>query len=103
MEDIPPFVAGSTTSFQAAIAMKPCAETCRQQVIEALRAAGLKGLTDEEGIAATGMNPSTYRPRRIELAEAGKIVQLGEKRRTASNHPAVVWFHADAAKSPATA
>ena len=46
--------------------------------------------TDEEIIAGTGMNPSTARPRRIELVRHGLVVEAGT-RKTASGRRATVW------------
>jgi transcription initiation factor IIE alpha subunit len=48
------------------------------------------GLTDEEMQTRLGMNPSTQRPRRIELARRGMVVEAGT-RRTSSGRMAVVW------------
>ena len=88
----PPYIAGSSTSEAAACAIKPTAGTLREVVLAVIRHAGLDGITDEEGIALTGMNASTYRPRRIECHEKGLIIDYGERRRTASGRSAVVWF-----------
>ena len=46
--------------------------------------------TDEEIVAGTGLNPSTARPRRIELARRGLVVEAGEKR-TRSGRKATSW------------
>ena len=46
--------------------------------------------TDEEIANELEMNPSTVRPRRIELARRGLIVESGT-RRTASGRMAVIW------------
>ena len=48
------------------------------------------GATDEEIANELEMNPSTVRPRRIELARRGMIVE-GGSRRTTSGRMAVVW------------
>jgi hypothetical protein len=48
------------------------------------------GLTDEEQQRLLEMNPSTQRPRRIELARRGLVVTCGT-RRTASGRNADVW------------
>jgi DNA-binding IclR family transcriptional regulator len=55
-----------------------------------LLAATPGGLTDEEMQTRLGMNPSTQRPRRIELARRGLVVE-GGTRRTASGRMATVW------------
>ncbi len=87
-----PHVTGSATSEAAAEAIRPSAANLREVVQRAIISAGLRGLTDEEGIATTGLNPSTYRPRRIDLQRVGALVDLGERRATASGRAAVVWF-----------
>jgi transcription initiation factor IIE alpha subunit len=46
--------------------------------------------TDEEISIELGMNPSTVRPRRIELARRGLLAEAGT-RRTASGRMATVW------------
>ena len=48
------------------------------------------GATDEEIANELEMNPSTVRPRRIELARRGMIVE-GGSRRTTSGRMATVW------------
>jgi transcription initiation factor IIE alpha subunit len=49
--------------------------------------------TDEEITNELEMNASTVRPRRIELARRGLIVEAGT-RRTASGRMAVIWRRA---------
>jgi DNA-binding IclR family transcriptional regulator len=58
-------------------------------VLELLQATP-DGLTDEEMQKRLGMNPSTQRPRRIELARRGMVVEAGT-RKTASGRNASVW------------
>ena len=48
------------------------------------------GATDEEIANELEMNPSTVRPRRVELARRGMIVE-GGSRRTTSGRMATVW------------
>lgn len=48
------------------------------------------GATDEEIARACSLNPSTARPRRIELERRGLIVEAGT-RKTASGRMATVW------------
>ena len=48
------------------------------------------GATDEEIAQACGLNPSTARPRRIELERRGLIVESGT-RKTSSGRTASVW------------
>ena len=87
-----PYIAGSQTSEAAAHAIRPSASTLREQVLAAIRASGLRGLTDAEGEALTGIDGSTYRPRRVSLHEDGLIIDLGERRKTESGRSSVVWY-----------
>ena len=70
------------------------------QVAQFIASQGRSGATDEEIIAATGMNPSTVRPRRGELAKMGRIsVATDERgapvrRPTRSGRLANVWVSA---------
>jgi DNA-binding IclR family transcriptional regulator len=61
----------------------------QRRVLELLQATP-EGLTDEEMQKRRGMNPSTQRPRRIELARRGMVVEAGT-RKTASGRNASVW------------
>lgn len=79
----------SATSIAAAAAIEPSAATLRGRVLAFLRASG--GATDERGIDSTGISPSTYRPRRIELVDAGLVRDSGRTRTTRSGRQAVVW------------
>ena len=85
----PPAQAHSPTSVAAADAIMECADTKRVAVWGFIQ--GMKGATDEEIQHALGMNPSTERPRRIELVRMGLVVDSGETRKTASGRSAVVW------------
>ncbi len=80
------------TSDVAARAIKPKAETLRQQVLGAIRAAGPRGLCDFEGQALLNLKAQTYGPRRIELMKIGAVVDSGQRRRTPANRPAAVWI-----------
>lgn len=84
------YVAGSETSKAAAESMHPRAPHLRQRVLDALRA-NPGGLTDEQLQALTGLNPSTQRPRRVELVGLGLVQASGRKAPTASGRMAVVW------------
>lgn len=95
-----PYVAHSATSRAAAESVtRSTAQTDRERILAFLLRAGVTGATDEEGFDTLQMNPSTYRPRRIELAQAGRIVPLvvegkGIARPTHSGRFAVVWVAA---------
>lgn len=85
-----PSVRGSVTSAAAADSLDSAAlNALQRRVLEFLRARP-EGATDEEMQRGLGMNPSTQRPRRIELARRGLVVEAGT-RRTASGRNASVW------------
>lgn len=81
----------SETSMAAARGAEKIAPTQRQLVHSVIALAGTRGLTDEEMQAATEMNPSTQRPRRVELVTAGVVVDSGRVRPTTSGRNATVW------------
>jgi hypothetical protein len=86
-----PSVRGSATSAAAADSIGPKTLNALQvKVLRFLETCGAFGATDEEMQLALGMNPSTQRPRRIELARRGLVVKCGT-RRTASGRNADVW------------
>lgn len=85
---------GVATSDLAADAIRPSVVSLRDQVALAVWKAGSNGLTDEELADECQMNPSTVRPRRGELVAAGRLVDLGERRKTKSGRSAIVWHSA---------
>jgi hypothetical protein len=85
-------VRGSATSREAGESISPITGRLRAQVFEMIVSNGGDGLTDEEISLRLGLNPSTARPRRIELVEAGKVRDSGRTRRTVSGRAAVVWI-----------
>ena len=79
----------SPTSVAAAASLDACTlNALQRRVLEYLKANGPS--TDEEIANGLGMNPSTERPRRIELQRRGLVVEAGA-RKTASGRQAVVW------------
>ena len=88
--DLAPSVNGSVTSAQAADSLTPATLNNMQRRVLELLAATPEGLTDEEMQRRLRMNPSTQRPRRIELMRRGLVAEAGT-RRTASGRMAVVW------------
>lgn len=88
----PPAVYDSVTSVEAGASVEKVASKLRDAVEAAVRKAGPAGLTDEEGVGLLAMSPSTYRPRRVELVDAGLVVNSGTVRKTASGRNAVVWI-----------
>lgn len=87
--DPPPYQAHSVTSREAAESITEAAPTMRQRVLDAIRRFG--PISDELLASELDMNPSTVRPRRIELAKAGLIAQHPEKGTTASGRRASLW------------
>lgn len=84
-----PSVRGSQTSAAAADSLDaPTLNRLHRLVLAWLEEHG--PATDEEIIAGTGLNPSTARPRRIELARRGMVVEAGEKS-TRSGRKATSW------------
>ena len=85
-----PAVAGSATSAMAADSLGPATLNAMQRRVLELLLQNPHGLTDEEQQAALAMNPSTQRPRRIELVQRGLVVEDGT-RKARSGRMAVVW------------
>lgn len=85
---------GTPTSNEAATRIEPSAGTLRAQVLAYLRERGNAGATDEEMQTALTMNPSTQRPRRIELEKLGLVLRTAQTRKTASGRSAVIFIAA---------
>lgn len=85
-----PFQDHSKTSRAAANAVAYCLGALQSAVLEYITSCGANGATDEEIQSALSLNPSTQRPRRIELVRKGLVVAHGE-RKTRSNRAATVW------------
>ena len=84
----PPYQRHSATSKEAAALAKPDASTQRQRVLAHL----LHGpATDEQMQDALALNPSTQRPRRVELVTMGLVVDSGKTAKTRSGRNAVLW------------
>ena len=85
-----PAVHSSVTSMAAADAIGGRLNTLQRSVVAFLRARGDHGATDEEIAVGLQMNPSTARPRRIELVRRGLVVEAGT-RKAASGRYATAW------------
>lgn len=85
-----PAVQTSRTSMQAADSLEPATLNAMQRRVYEFLAARPDGATDEEIASALSLNPSTQRPRRIELVRRGLVVE-GGTRRTVSGRMASVW------------
>ena len=83
-----PFVATSPTSKAAATEIKKKGPELRERVYEVI--GRHSGITDEEIASYSGLNPSTARPRRVELVKAGRVVQVGTGI-TSSGRKAALW------------
>ena len=79
------------TSRAAARAIRPNAGTLRAMVRNHIILQGSYGATDQEIQQALNLSGDTERPRRIELWNAGFIVDSGFIRKTDSGQSAVVW------------
>lgn len=86
----PPAQRHSRTSVAAAEAIRPSTNRLRQRVLDYIESRGAAGATDQECQKDLGMDESTQRPRRWELAQARLITQAGT-RRTKSGRAATVW------------
>ena len=87
----PPAQHHSPTSVTAAEAIKPSAQGDRVRLLAYFAQCGGHGATDEQCQQALEMNPSTQRPRRVELANKKLIHKSGETRPTRSGRQAAVW------------
>jgi transcription initiation factor IIE alpha subunit len=76
---------------EAAVAIEPNAGTLLRQVLSLLRWRKAYGATDEEMQDHLKMNPSTQRPRRVELVNRKLVVDSGRTRLTRSGRKATVW------------
>lgn len=89
---VPPYQAHSPTSREAASSMLESLDACQRRVYQFIALRGRwRGATDEEIQVALEMNPSTERPRRIELCNKGLIENSGRTRKTRSGRKATVW------------
>ena len=86
-----PYQPTSATSREAAEAIKPVAGRCRRQVLEGFRSFGNEGATRQEIADFIGMSGDTLRPRVLELARIGALVNTGRTRFTPSLRRAEIW------------
>ncbi len=80
----------SDTSTAAAASLKPKQLTTLHRLVLGFLIGKPQGLTDEEIAVGLQLNPSTQRPRRVELARRGLVVRVG-KRKTRSGRQAATW------------
>ena len=79
----------STTSERAAQQIAGGADSLRRRVLDFLQANGPS--SDDEIQEALGMNPSTERPRRIELCKLGLVRDSGLQGKTRSGRACTLW------------
>jgi len=79
------------TSLAAARSLRLYVPALEARVLDAIRAAGERGMTDAEIEAATGLLHQTASPRRRWLALRALVVDSGLRRATPSGRLAVAW------------
>ncbi len=84
-----PYQSHSETSREAAERIEPRRNTLRRKVLDYFKIE--RECTDEQGMEALEMNPSTYRPRRGELVDSGHLRDSGRTALTKSGRRAVLW------------
>ncbi|HYE78409.1 MAG TPA: hypothetical protein VEI97_10505 [bacterium] len=87
-----PYQPHSETSRAAAESVQGNVATWRALVLQYIQSMDERGCTDEEGSEALGLGPSTYRPRRCELVEAGQVRDSGKTRLGKSGRKMTVWI-----------
>lgn len=85
-----PYQSHSDTSRAAAEAIAPRLNVLQTKVLGYLWGCEF-GSTDEGGIEALRMSPSTYRPRRIELWKLNLVRDSGRTRKLRSGRLGTVW------------
>lgn len=87
---VAPYIHSSATSYAAAQEIDEHLNALQRQVLTRIQDTG--GQTDEEIQDYLELNPSTERPRRIELLRKGLILDSGVTRKTKSGRAATVWI-----------
>ncbi|HUT91920.1 MAG TPA: hypothetical protein VMY37_20665 [Thermoguttaceae bacterium] len=96
--------APAATRREAAERIAPFVHDQRGAVLDHVRAQGRRGAIDEEIRETLEICESSCRARRIELAQAGELVDSGRRRATRSGRRAIVWTtpeYAGPSKPPA--
>jgi hypothetical protein len=91
-EDSLPYVAGSGTSREAALAKEESYRIDEAKILKHLTAVGDVGSTDYETEKATGLRQSSTSARRHGLVKKGLVRDSGLKRKTGSGRYATVWI-----------
>lgn len=85
----PKYQRHSRTSVQAAVGVRGKAASIRERVFAYLALMGPQ--TDEQMQDALDLSGNTQRARRVELVEAGRVVDSGRTTKTKSGRDAVLW------------
>ena len=78
------------TSVEAAVQISPRLRELQQVVLDWLRTQP-EGATDDELLAAMKSTSSTYRTRRSELVDLGKVKDSGRRKLLPTRRNAIVW------------
>lgn len=87
-----PFVRGSDTSREAAIAKQKTSAADEALVYAFLEKRGATGATDDEIESGLGMSHQNASARRNGLVKKGRVKDSGERRKTRYNRAAAVWI-----------
>lgn len=82
---------GIDTSIEAAEAIEISAGRLQRLALRAIRAAGTRGMTTNELVAAVRVSRDSIQPRTSELREMGFIRDSGARRRNSNGKSAIVW------------
>lgn len=85
--DVPAPYVNTDTSIAAAVAIQPHSKAIRERVFRLIQ----HGLTTDQVEEITGLSHQTASPRVRELAQANRIKDSGERRKTRSGRNAIVW------------
>lgn len=73
----------------------------RQSILRFIRRRGRLGSTDAEAAAATGLIIDSARARRVELRDAGLVIDSGNRRPSPSGRQSTVWVARETSGQPA--
>ena len=91
--------APAATRREAAERIAPFVHDQRGAVLAFVRAQGRRGAIDQEITEALGICADSCRGRRVELVQAGKLVDSEQRRPTRSGRRAVCWIAVDQAET----
>lgn len=79
------------TALRGAVKVYPRSGTQRRLILDAIAAAGERGLTHDEIAAVPGVADTAHRTRKTELVEDGWVEDSGRTRPTVTGTDAIVW------------